>query len=242
MQKNTLLAIFAHPDDEMSCAGTLLKHSKKGDDVHLAFLTHGSNTTFIDGDADAISKKRMEHTRKIEKHLGVSVHFLNFKDSQVEVSVEGGYIIAELIKEIRPNAIITWNKMKFLGGGHPDHRNTSQLVVDAISYARYKRAESKFNPYRNNISLYQYYDDVSDPHAQLIYIDVSEEFDEIMKFIDIYQEAYGSWDIKSLANIKLETAGWKSNVKYAEVFQVFMRGYPAQDYLDLRNSSKLNSE
>ena len=61
---------------------------------------------------------------------------MDFPDSKIEYNMENGYKVAELIKETRPNVIITWNKFERMGSGHPDHRNTASLVYDALNYAR----------------------------------------------------------------------------------------------------------
>ncbi|HCL26946.1 MAG TPA: hypothetical protein DIC52_00735, partial [Candidatus Latescibacteria bacterium] len=38
-----ILAIGAHPDDlEYGCAGTLIKHAQRGDDVFMMIITDGS--------------------------------------------------------------------------------------------------------------------------------------------------------------------------------------------------------
>ena len=42
-----LLAVFAHPDDEASCVGTLANHSDAGDAVRLLWLSRGENATTL---------------------------------------------------------------------------------------------------------------------------------------------------------------------------------------------------
>lgn len=220
-EKNTVLAIFAHPDDELSCAGTMANHSDQGDDVHLAFLTKGENVTSIKGtDEDRIARRKA-HTEKIEKLLGVTVHFMDFPDSKIEVNVEGGYKVASLIKKIKPNIVITWNKSSGMGAGHPDHRHTSQLVTDAISYARYRNNDDEYDPYREPINLYQYYLEENPISSnKLAYVDVSHQIDRIKEFINIYQEAYGNWNLEPFITTYLTTNGFRNGVRYAEVFQL----------------------
>jgi len=36
-----LMAVFAHPDDEIGAAGTLALHAQKGDRVMLVWMTRG---------------------------------------------------------------------------------------------------------------------------------------------------------------------------------------------------------
>ena len=47
--KETVLAIFAHPDDELTTVGTLANHSQRGDRAILAWLTYGESATTIEG-------------------------------------------------------------------------------------------------------------------------------------------------------------------------------------------------
>ncbi len=230
---STILAVFAHPDDELGCIGTLISHSQNGDNVHLLFLTKGENSSVLGGTDEERIIKRRKHTQQIEELAGVQVHFLDFPDSRIQVSVEGAYLLAEKIKEVRPNCIITWNQPLRPGAGHPDHRACSQLVFDAINYARYRSKSSKFKPFREPITLYQYYDPQVDYGAQIQYIDVTDYYDKIMRFVEIYQEAYGDWPVKTFKTTWLQTNGRECNVPYAEAFKIVVRGYGASKLLPL---------
>ncbi|RMG26962.1 MAG: hypothetical protein D6732_20795 [Methanobacteriota archaeon] len=228
-----LLAIFAHPDDELGCAGTLLNHVESGDQVHLMFLTKGENSSFLGGTAEDRARKRIEHTKKIEDLLGVKVHFMDFPDSRVEVSVNGAYEIAEKIKEIRPHGIITWNLPERYGSGHPDHRACSKLVYDAMHYARYRKEDSPYEPWREQMSLFQYHDPANDPWTHMVYVDVTDKVKTIYKFIEIYQEAYGTWPVKEFKETMMKTYGRIANVEYAEAFRVILRSFKAPKTLPL---------
>ena len=161
------------------------------------------------------------YTKKIETLLGVKVHFMDFPDSQIEVNVDGGYKVARLIKKIRPSVIITWHKASGMGAGHPDHRNTSQLVSDAISYARYRDDQSEDEPHRKMLNLYQYYmNGESVQPGKLIFVDVSHQIEKIKEFINIYQEAYGNWNLEPFITTHLASNGLRNGVKFAEVFQL----------------------
>lgn len=49
MTKKTILACFAHPDDELGCVGTLANHAKNGDRVVIAWTTSGEMASFLKG-------------------------------------------------------------------------------------------------------------------------------------------------------------------------------------------------
>ncbi len=231
-EKKIVLAIFAHADDELNCIGTLANYADDGHMVYLAFLTKGENSSTVKGNSEEIVKKRKEHTEKIENLIGVKVRYLDFEDSNIAYTVENGYKIAELIKEIRPQIMITWSKYESVGGGHPDHRNCADLVRDATSYARYKRNGSNFPPHRERIDFYTYVDFSSNNNTQLVYVDVSHQAERINDFIDIYREAYGEWPVGEFKQGSMTMNGLQARVKLAEVFRLVMRGTPVGKFLN----------
>ncbi|MCH8908818.1 MAG: PIG-L family deacetylase [Candidatus Heimdallarchaeota archaeon] len=222
-KKETVLAIFAHADDELGCAGTMANHVDAGDDVILAFLTKGENITSLDGNLKDKVEERKTHTDKIQDLLGVRVKFLDFKDSNIEYNVENGYIVAELIKEIKPTIIISWSKFETMGGGHPDHRNTSDLVRDAISYARYKREGSKFEPHREMMSYYTYVNPLEISNHQIEAVDVSHQVEKIQSFINIYKAAYGSFPVEDFKFNSMKYFAQRSGATHVEVFKIIQR-------------------
>jgi len=218
-----VLAIFAHSDDELSCAGTLANHADQGDEVTLLFLTRGENSTTVEGDNEKTIEKRQSHTDKIAELLGITIRFLNFPDSKIPYSVEGAYQVAEVIRELKPHIVISWNKFTRMGAGHPDHRHTAQLVFDAINYARYHNEESEYEPHREPVSFYRYHNPEANTNHLLQYVDVSDQGEKIERFIEIYQEAYGQWPVKEFKFNALQFYGYQFGVKLAEVFEVVNR-------------------
>lgn len=229
--KKTLLAIFAHSDDELNCVGTMANYSDAGHKVVLAFLTKGENASTLQGNAQEIMEKRKKHTESIEKLLGVTVRYLDFVDSNISHTVENGYKVAEFIKEIKPNIIITWSKYDRVGGGHPDHRNCADLVRDSISYARYKRNGSTYEPYREMIDFYTYANPMQNTNYGLTYVDITEQAERIKDFINIYKEAYGDWPVDEFKQSSMVSNGMQSGVKYAEVFEIIHQASPVSKFL-----------
>ncbi|MCE7736973.1 MAG: hypothetical protein GPJ54_18960 [Candidatus Heimdallarchaeota archaeon] len=229
--KKTLLAIFAHSDDELGCVGTMANYAEAGHNVVLAFLTKGENASTLTGDAKEIMEKRKRHTESIEALLGVTVRYLDFIDSNIENTVENGYKVAEFLKEIKPDIIITWSKYDSVGGGHPDHRNCADLVRDSISYARYKRNGSSLDPFREKVDFYTYFNPMQGTNNRLTYVDVTHQTDKIRDFIQIYKEAYGDWPVDDFKQSTMVSNGMQSGVKYAEVFEVVNQASPVSKFL-----------
>lgn len=133
------LAIGAHPDDvEFGCGGTLAKWAAAGTVVHHLVCTDGSKGTW-DADADTIAlvERRQLEQRAAAAALGAtgSVSFLGHVDGDLEHSRAVVDQIALVIRQIRPNVVLShdpWKRYRL----HPDHRNTGLNVCDAIVAAR----------------------------------------------------------------------------------------------------------
>lgn len=134
----TLLAVFAHPDDEsFGTGGTLAYYARNGVDVHLVCGTRGEM-----GEVDpkllapgqTIGELRENELRCAAEDLGLkSVTFLGYRDSGMAGSIENNNPnalaaqdvekvagqIAHQIRILRPQVVLTFDP----NGGykHPDH-------------------------------------------------------------------------------------------------------------------------
>jgi len=80
---DTVLAIVAHPDDEvLGAGGTLARHAANGDDVHIIFLADGVSARGEDKDA----AERRAHAAKRAAALlgGREPRFLGFPDNRLD--------------------------------------------------------------------------------------------------------------------------------------------------------------
>ncbi|MEA2070745.1 MAG: PIG-L deacetylase family protein [Asgard group archaeon] len=229
-QPKTLAAVFAHPDDEASVIGTLANHCDRGDNVHVIFMTRGENASSLYCSPDEIMAIRQGHAKKISDILGANYHLLDLPDSGVELTVANAKKLARVFKEIKPDIILTWGEAQQPGYGHPDHRYTSKLTIDAISYMRYKNEKDDYEPHRKSISLYTTYYPLKPSTERPFFIDVSTQLEKIMAVLDIYTEAYGNWQVKDYIKTQLNMFGRIAGVKYAEAFVKILWG-TAQPYL-----------
>ncbi|MBY9001887.1 MAG: PIG-L family deacetylase [Candidatus Heimdallarchaeota archaeon] len=230
-QPLNVVAVFAHPDDEAGAVGTLMNHSDRGDNVYVIMLTHGENASSLIGSHDEITLIRQGHVNQIEKIIGAQYRLMNLPDSGVFPSVENAKHVARIFKQLKPDIIITWGKSKTMGVGHPDHRYTHDIVLDAISYARYNEDNNTLEPHRKPISLYTP-NLGDDPNTQnCVYVDVTEQHDRIMEFFNVYEEAYGEWPVRAYKLAGMLMTGRMAYVKYAESFQK-INWRTARKYLD----------
>lgn len=226
-----VVAVFAHPDDEASVLGTLANHSERGDNVSVILLTHGENASSLKGTHEEIAKRREGHVSKIEQIIGAKYYLMDIPDSGVSPSVENAKKLARYFKQLKPDIVITWGEYKTLGLGHPDHRYTHTITLDALSYARYNNKEDEYPPHRKNVSLYTPIEGGGISAEGSIYIDVSTQIDKVVACLDVYTEAYGEWPVKQFVISEKNKIGMFLGVKWAEVFKKILTR-KARKYLD----------
>ena len=224
--KKTIWACFAHVDDEIWALGTMANHVSRGDRVMLSWMTYGEMTSlFGDISTDEIVEKRKEHANEISRIIGCEVSFVGFGDTQVEVTRENAVRVARLIAELKPDAIIAWNTYR----GHPDHRATSQLLIDATTYARFPKMMDPLSPHRERVTFYFYHDDQS-PYPRA-YVDVSDQVDKVAEVVDYYSKTYKWVGSGEEAKERLGRTGRECGAKYAEKFNVIRHRNPAVKHL-----------
>lgn len=147
--KRTLLAVFAHPDDEtFGPGGALALYARRGVAVHVLCATRGEA-----GSAPAelllgqpnLAELREAELRCAAELLGVSgVHFLGYRDSGMPGSPDNQHPqalvaapldevarqVAEWMRRLQPQVVVTFDP---LGGyRHPDHIAIHRATVLAF--------------------------------------------------------------------------------------------------------------
>jgi len=138
--KPTLLAVFAHPDDETVVGPLLAKYAKEGYTVHLLTLTAGQLGTAPHANipaGDALAAVRTKELGCAADKLGLSSHkLLGFKDQgfavgwAAEPMNEAANNVREAIDTLHPDVLVTWGPDG--GTGHPDHRTASNITTQAF--------------------------------------------------------------------------------------------------------------
>jgi N-acetyl-1-D-myo-inositol-2-amino-2-deoxy-alpha-D-glucopyranoside deacetylase/mycothiol S-conjugate amidase len=148
----SLLAVFAHPDDEsFGPGGTLAKYAAEGAEVWLVCATDGDAGT-VDAemlaDYASMSQLRAAELCCAAQTLGLrGVDWLGYRDSGMAGSPDNehpaslyqapldevtGKIVASM-RQHRPQVVICDNQ--FGGYGHPDHIKLHQATVRAFEVA-----------------------------------------------------------------------------------------------------------
>lgn len=134
--------IVAHPDDaDIFCGGTLAKHADRGDEVTIVYMTRGEYGGSETTEAELAATREREAEAAADT-LGADAVFLDFKDGRVTYSMENRLTLVNVIRELRPDAILT----HFRDDMHPDHRTTSRLVTDAYYMCSLPLLETEAEP------------------------------------------------------------------------------------------------
>jgi LmbE family N-acetylglucosaminyl deacetylase len=133
----TLLAIFAHPDDEQTVSPLLARYARAGHPVYLAIITSGQKGATPHAGipaGDQLGAAREQEARCACKQLGIREPLLlGFQDQGISTPPATDQVVArlrEIMNQVKPAVIITWGPDGFTG--HPDHRAASNLVTEAF--------------------------------------------------------------------------------------------------------------
>ena len=154
MEQLTFLAVHAHPDDEASSTGGLLRLlANQGVRTVLVTCTNGEYGDAPDGtrpgasdhDADEVAKIRAVELEQSVDVLGVSrLIRLGYRDSGMigwpqnndpdafwsAPVADTATRLAAILREERPQVIVTYNEIGFYG--HPDHIQANRITLAAL--------------------------------------------------------------------------------------------------------------
>jgi LmbE family N-acetylglucosaminyl deacetylase len=137
-----LLAVFAHPDDEVFAGPTLTRYAREGVHVYLAIATKGekgaNDFAKIPAGEPLATARRAEATCAC-RQLGIDPPiFFNLNDGELGAITnplaKNIHAVADnvqkLIDQLHPQVMITWGPEG--GYGHPDHRLVSDAVTQVV--------------------------------------------------------------------------------------------------------------
>ena len=142
---SVVLAVAAHPDDELFGAGYLAKLAAEGHALHILCTTRGEGGEV--GEPPVGPKERLGEYREAEMRAAAralaaeDVRFLDYVDPWMEIGGEARAIaacpeefkaaIAEQLTRLRPDIVITHGSNGEYG--HPQHVYTHRTVRAAIA-------------------------------------------------------------------------------------------------------------
>lgn len=132
------LVVTAHPDDvDFGAAGMVANLTDAGAEVTYCLVTDGQAGGFD----DTISRREMAAIRREEQtkaaaEVGVTdLVFLGHTDGEVQFSMELRHEISRVIRQVRPQVVITQSpqiNVTSVYGSHADHVATGQATWAAV--------------------------------------------------------------------------------------------------------------
>ena len=198
MQKATILAIGAHPDDiEFGCGGTVVKYTQKGHRLFLHIMTKGGSG------ADTSTRTREQEASKVI--LGAEKIFWgDYEDTHLLVDVELIGKIEDVIKRVKPDFIFC----NYPEDTHQDHRHLAQAVMSATRYIR-------------NVLFYE--GPTTQNFKPHVFVDISDTLDKKIKALKAHKSQVMKTNIEDLSIIEVARSsanfrGIQGRVKFAEAF------------------------
>ena len=132
------LVVVAHPDDvDFGAAGTVAALTDQGVEVVYCLVTDGQAGGFDHSiPRTEMAAIRREEQTKAAAEVGVTdLRFLGHMDGTVEVTMQLRHDISKVIREVRPQVVITQLPTRDLDStyrSHPDHIATGEATMCAV--------------------------------------------------------------------------------------------------------------
>lgn len=139
----TLLAIFAHPDDEATVGPVLAKYAAEGVTVYLAIATDDRLGTTVHAKiptGDSLALVRAEELKCAAEKLGIEPPIMFGLHDQLKMGEGYGPVhdqlntlrvkVKELFTTLKPDVVITWGPSGWTG--HHDHRLVGSVVTEVF--------------------------------------------------------------------------------------------------------------
>lgn len=128
-----VLVIAPHPDDDaIGCGGSIVQHVRRGDTVHIIYVTSGEHGSPV-YEPSELAKIREDEAAKGAQILGAQqTTFLRQPDGNVGYSIELVNHFIQLIRTEKPDVLY----LPHSADGHKDHQQTFQIVMEAVGRAQ----------------------------------------------------------------------------------------------------------
>ena len=127
------LVVMAHPDDiEFTCGGTVASLADDGWDVTFCLVTSGDKGS-KDPNLPPADLAALREAEQEAAAAQLGVHrciFLRWPDGFVEDGPELRAALVRVVRETRPELLITWDGYR--GFNHRDHRTVGLAALDAV--------------------------------------------------------------------------------------------------------------
>ncbi|OPA73257.1 PIG-L family deacetylase [Paenibacillus selenitireducens] len=219
-QQLTVLAIGGHVGDmELTAGGVLASHSLKGDRIVTLALTAGERGVPAGRDVMEYREQKVNEAKAFAEMLGGASIVLDIPDGELQDNEEMRFKVCDIIRDVRPNIIIT----HFKNSMHKDHMTTHRIVNDARFFAglaSFEREKPSF--FASRLYYAENWEDAVD-YKPYVYVDFSQEaYDLWMKAVSLHWFVTGSKSFPYLEYYKhlARVRGIEARKEYAETFMI----------------------
>src|SRR5680860_1550095 len=185
MHSLDVLALAAHPDDtELCCGGTLAALVKRGKKVGVIDITRGELGS------RGTPEERLKEAKNASDIIGLKVREnLGLPDTQLENTPEYRREIISKVRQYRPHICLVGAP----NDRHPDHGNSTKIVLDAIFYSGLIKIQSRDaegnqqKPWRPSHILHYMQDQPFEPD---IVFDITDTFEIKKKAIKAFSTQF----------------------------------------------------
>ncbi|TDL57742.1 PIG-L family deacetylase [Paenibacillus dendritiformis] len=219
-QKITILAIGGHVGDmELTAGGVLASHSLKGDRIVTLALTAGERGVPAGRDMAEYREQKVNEAKAFAEMLGGEAIVFDTPDGELQDNEENRLKVCDVIRQVRPNIIIT----HFKNSMHKDHMTTHRIVNDARFFAGLASFERELPAFFASKLYYaENWEDAVD-YKPYVYVDFSQEaYNLWVKAVSLHWFVTGSTSFPYLEYYKhlARVRGIEARKEYAETFMI----------------------
>lgn len=222
-EKLSIVSVGAHPDDEISCAGTLINYVRAGHRVTIVIMTRGGmgHMTLPTEELKALRTQEAEACARV---IGADLRMLDFEDSAIPETRDAALVLVDVFRELRPDIVLTHGPEQ----RHPDHRATCRLVSDAYYLCSLPLLQTG-HPWHGVGDVY-FFDSSEGADT---YVDITDSLEMKIEAAACHKSQYEDWlvvhdagvdrggvpDFRARTRNRAAYYGHRSGVRYAEVFK-----------------------
>lgn len=232
-KEKIILAVGAHPDDmDFGASATIARFVQEGATAYYIVATDGSRGS---GDPEMthehLAEIRKEEQLAAARALGIKeVFFLGHTDTQLLSDLKLKEQITRIIREVRPNIVITMDPTFYYAPqgdegrttafiNHTDHRAVALATMDAVfplSRDRLTFPEHEQDGLMPHRAEELWFTAIANPHYLS---DVTHTFNKKMEALKCHASQYKSYqEIHDRMKTRAKTLGKELGVEYAEGF------------------------
>jgi len=206
--KARILVVTAHPDDaEFYIAGSLLKLSAAGAEIHLVVCTSGDKGYYLFEDAHKNRSVREAEQKEAASHYKAKeVVFLHHADGRLRANDELVAQLSDVIKRVRPNYLMCFDGDYPPRLSHQDHRRAGDAAFAAAKKCGYPLWVMRFQTIAANYV-----------------VDISDLWDQKADMLKIHKSQFHDERLEGVTNMVQDLAardGERVGTTFGEGFHV----------------------